>query len=106
MTKKCRNLLSFTTRLWDFVQAALDFALVSSTVPNGVNDEISENLRKYWNDGEIVEIMGVIALFGFLNRWNDSVGTEIKTGAIVSGEKYLKKTGWTTGKHTYKKNST
>ena len=81
--------------------AALDFALASSIIPNGVNDEISENLRKYWDDGEIVEILGVIALFGFLNRWNDSMGTEMEAGAIESGEKYLKKIGWTTGKHTY-----
>ncbi|UCH14033.1 MAG: carboxymuconolactone decarboxylase family protein [Bacteroidales bacterium] len=82
-------------------RAALDFALASSTIPNGVNDEITENLRKYWDEGEIVEIMGVIALFGFLNRWNDSVGTEIESGAIESGERYLKKTGWTPGKHRY-----
>ncbi len=85
-------------------RAALDFALASSTVPNSVNDEISENLRKYWDDGEIVEIMGVIALFGFLNRWNDSIGTEIEKGALESGEKYLRKTGWTAEKHNYKKN--
>lgn len=82
-------------------RAALDFALASSIIPNGVNDEISENLRKYWDDGEIVEILGVITLFGFLNRWNDSMGTEMEAGAIESGEKYLKKMGWTTGKHTY-----
>ncbi len=82
-------------------RSALDFALASSTIPNRVNDEMSENLRKYWDDGEIVEILGVIALFGFLNRWNDSMGTEIEEGAIESGEKYLKKAGWTTGKHAY-----
>lgn len=82
-------------------RVALDFALASSTIPNSVNDEISENLRKYWDDGEIVEILGVIALFGFLNRWNDSMGTEIEKGAVESGEKYLIKAGWTPGKHTY-----
>jgi uncharacterized peroxidase-related enzyme len=86
-------------------RAALDFALASSSVPNRINDEISENLRKHWDDGEIIEILGVIALFGFLNRWNDSMGTEIEPGAIESGEKYLKRNGWTTGKHTYRKNN-
>lgn len=85
----------------DSERAALDFALASSVIPNNVTDEIADNLRKYWNEGEIVEIMGVIALFGYLNRWNDSMGTEMEAGAIESGEEYLSKKGWDTGKHAY-----
>jgi hypothetical protein len=39
-----------------------------------------ENLRRnHWDEGEIVEILGVIALFGYLNRWNDSMGTSLET---------------------------
>lgn len=96
--------------IWDFKthnaftepeRAALDFALASSSIPNFVDDTIAENLRMYWDEGEIVEILGVISLFGFLNRWNDSMGTEIENGAIESGDKYLKQKGWTTGKHQY-----
>lgn len=83
-------------------KAALDFAFAASTVPNSVNDEIAEKLREYWNEGEIVEITGVIALFGYLNRWNDSMGTEIESGAVESGEKLLSQKGWTKGKHEYK----
>jgi uncharacterized peroxidase-related enzyme len=82
-------------------RAALDFAFASSTVPNSVTDEIAENLRKNWDEGEIVEITGVVALFGYLNRWNDSMGTEIENGAIESGKKHLSKKGWTEGKHSY-----
>jgi uncharacterized peroxidase-related enzyme len=82
-------------------KAALDFAFASSTIPNSVNDRIAESLRKYWNEGEIVEITGVVALFGYLNRWNDSMGTEIENGAVESGKKYLSKKGWTVGKHRY-----
>jgi uncharacterized peroxidase-related enzyme len=82
-------------------RAALDFAFSASTVPNSVTEEIAENLRKHWNDGEIVEMNGVIALFGYLNRWNDSMGTQIEDGAVESGEKYLSKKGWHTGKHNY-----
>lgn len=83
-------------------KAALNFAFASSTVPNSVDDEIATNLRKHWDEGEIVEITGVIALFGYLNRWNDSMGTEIENGALESGEKYLSKKGWTSGKHHYR----
>lgn len=82
-------------------RAALDFAYAASIIPNSVDDAIAENLRLYWDEGEIVEITGVVALFGFLNRWNDSMGTEMESGAIESGEKYLNKKGWTTGKHAY-----
>jgi uncharacterized peroxidase-related enzyme len=80
---------------------ALEFAFRCSTVPNSVDDEVAEKLRAYWNDGEIVEILGVISLFGFLNRWNDSMGTEIEPGAAESGTRYLSKKGWTPGKHSY-----
>ncbi len=96
--------------IWDFKthaafseaeRVALEFALLSSTLPNAVDDAVAEKLRTYWTAGEIVEIVGVVALFGFLNRWNDSMGTEIEQGAIESGEKLLKEKGWTTGKHSY-----
>ncbi len=82
-------------------KAALDFAFAASTVPNSVTDEIAENLRNQWDNGEIVEITGVVALFGYLNRWNDSMGTEMENGAIESGEKWLGQKGWTPGKHRY-----
>jgi uncharacterized peroxidase-related enzyme len=82
-------------------RAALDFAFSASVIPNAVDDTVAENLRQYWNEGEIVEITGVVALFGYLNRWNDSMGTEMESGAIESGEKYLSPKGWSPGKHAY-----
>lgn len=82
-------------------RVALDFAFAASVIPNAVNDEIANALRKHWDEGEIVEILGVIALFGFLNRWNDSMGTQMETGAIESGNKFLKEKGWAVGKHAY-----
>ena len=80
-------------------RAALDFSLAASQVPNAVNAEIKERLYKYWNEGEIVEMLGVISLFGYLNRWNDSMGTTMEEGAIESGNKYLAKHGFELGKH-------
>jgi uncharacterized peroxidase-related enzyme len=82
-------------------RAALEFAVVAASIPNGVDDSTAEKLRQYWDDGEIVEILGVIALFGFLNRWNDSMGTALEPDAIKSGEAFLKSEGWTVGKHAY-----
>ncbi|HRC32054.1 MAG TPA: carboxymuconolactone decarboxylase family protein [Bacteroidia bacterium] len=85
----------------DAERAALDFAVAASTIPNAVDDAIAENLRAHWNDGEIVEILGVISLFGFLNRWNDSMATELESGAIQSGEQFLSSRGWSVGKHGF-----
>lgn len=85
----------------DAERVALDFALAASVIPNAVTDEIATALRKHWDEGEVVEILGVVALFGFLNRWNDSMGTQMETGAIESGEKFLKEKGWSVGKHAY-----
>lgn len=96
--------------IWDYAQhsafspaerAALDFALAATSIPNAVDDSIAENLKQYWNDGEIVEMLGVIALFGFLNRWNDSMGTELEADANQSGMEWLAKRGWNSKKHRY-----
>jgi uncharacterized peroxidase-related enzyme len=81
-------------------RAALDFSIAASIIPNNVNDEIQKELHKYWNDGEIVEMLGVISLFGYLNRWNDSMGTTLENDAIESGNKYLGKNDWEVGKHS------
>ncbi|GLR17174.1 carboxymuconolactone decarboxylase family protein [Portibacter lacus] len=84
----------------DAERAALDLSVAASAVPNAVDEAISENMRTHWEAGEIVEIMGVIALFGYLNRWNDSMATTIESGAIESGEELLMaKSNWTGGKH-------
>ncbi|HFA50598.1 MAG TPA: carboxymuconolactone decarboxylase family protein [Bacteroidetes bacterium] len=82
-------------------RAALDLAIAASQVPNAVDDEIAENMRQHWSEGEVVEIMGVIALFGYLNRWNDSMGTQLEDPAADSAVQYLGKKGWTKGKHEY-----
>jgi len=85
----------------DGERAIFDLAIAASQVPNAVTDEISDNMRKYWDDGEIVEVLGVIALFGYLNRWNDSMGTQLEKPAADDGDKLLKKAGWEIGKHQY-----
>jgi uncharacterized peroxidase-related enzyme len=78
---------------------ALDVALAAGGVPNDVTDEMFAKLREHWNDGQIVEIVAMIALFGFLNRWNDTFATPIEGGALAVGEKYLAPHGWDAGRH-------
>jgi uncharacterized peroxidase-related enzyme len=80
-------------------RTALDFALAASTIPNNVNEKVQENLKIHWDDGEIVEILGVIALFGYLNRWNDSMATTLEDAAEESARQWLTSDGWEPGKH-------
>ena len=82
-------------------RAMFDLAIAASQVPNGVSEEIKVRVKKFFSEGEIVEILGVVALFGYLNRWNDSMGTELESPAAKSAEKILGAKGWEVGKHSY-----
>ena len=80
-------------------KAALAFAQAAASVPNAVDGKIAEELKAHWSDDEIVEILGVVSLFGYLNRWNDSMATSIEAGAVAAGEAHLGARGWSKGKH-------
>ena len=81
-------------------KAALSFAHAAAAVPNETTEEVWARLRAHWDEGSIVEITAVVALFGYLNRWNDSMGTALEDMPIEKGELRLAdKTGWSTGKH-------
>ena len=78
---------------------ALDFALAASSQPNAVTDEQFAALRAHWSEGEIVEILGVVAMFAFLNRWNDSMATPLEAQPLEVAQKAFGAQGWRAGKH-------
>ena len=80
-------------------KAALKVALHGGTSPNGVEPEHMETLLNHFNQREAVEIISVIALFGFLNRWNDSLATTLEPGPLEFAQSSLTETGWQPGKH-------
>jgi uncharacterized peroxidase-related enzyme len=80
-------------------RAALDVAVAAGCVPNAVTDEMFTELRKHWSDDEVVEIVGAIAIFGFMNRWNDTFATPIEDNALEFGEKHLASQGWDASAH-------
>ena len=81
-------------------KAALAYARAATEVPNGVTPAVMDRLRAHWDDGAIVEITAVVALFGFLNRWNDSMGSALEDLPRSRGEGRLAEaTGWAAGKH-------
>jgi len=80
-------------------RAALEVAIAGAAQPNAVDDAMFAELKKHWSEGQIVEIVAVIALFGFMNRWNDTMATPLEEEPIHVGEKHLAKSGWNVGKH-------
>ena len=92
---------------WDFENSslfseaekvALRFTIAASSVPVGTSQELEELLQHHWDETDILEIMSVIALFGYLNRWNDVMGTSLEQDAKDSAESLLQN-HWDIGKH-------
>ena len=81
-------------------RVALDFAIAAASQPNDVTDELFARLKRHWTEGQIVEIAATVALFGFLNRWNDTMATPLEEEPIEVGEKFLAQHGWKLGKHS------
>lgn len=80
-------------------RAALDFAAAAGAVPNAVNEEIMNNLKAHWNERQIVRLLAAVSLYGFLNRWNDSMATSLETAPKELADRALTPRGWDEGKH-------
>ena len=80
-------------------RAALSLALAAGTVPNQSTDEHFTELKSHFSEDEITEIVGVIALFGFLNRWNDTLATVLEDSPLAFAQAHLSARGWAVGKH-------
>ena len=83
----------------DAERVALDFAMAAGSVPNAVDAELFTRMRQHWSEEQIVQILGAVCLYGFLNRWNDSMATDLEATPQEMGEKVLSSGGWTGGKH-------
>lgn len=80
-------------------RAALRLANAAALCPNAVEDAHFEALREHFDADEIVEIVAIIATFGFLNRWNDTVATQLEDAPAEFARKTLGPSGWSAGKH-------
>jgi len=94
--------------LWDYEtsdlfsdagRAALSLAQAAGAVPNAATDAHFETLKLHYSEDQIVEIVGVISLFGFLNRWNDTLATTLEDSPLAFAEAHLKSKGWEVGNH-------
>ncbi len=80
-------------------KALIDLALAAGSVPNGATPLHFEVLRQHYSEQQCVQIVAVIALFGFLNRWNDTLATSLEAAPTEFAQTMLADAGWQIGKH-------
>ena len=80
-------------------RAALALARDASILPNAVTDAHFDELERYYSDDQKVELLAVISFFGFMNRWNDSAGTELEKPSLEFADAVLRPLGWDPGHH-------
>jgi uncharacterized peroxidase-related enzyme len=83
----------------DAERAALRLARDASLTPGAVTDAHFEALRRHYDEDAILEIVAVIALFGWLNRWNDTLGTALEARPLDFASSHLTGHGWEAGPH-------
>ena len=83
----------------DAERAALRLAFHAGQVPNAATDEHFAELAKHFDQDQIAAIVAVLSLFGYLNRWNDTMATQLEESARSFGEKMLSPNGWDVGDH-------
>ena len=96
--------------IWDFEKSplfseaercALRFAQAAASVPNMVSDEDFVELKEHYTDYQIVEMLSVIAVYGFFNRWNDTLATALEDAPKEFANQTIGSVGWNPGKHEY-----
>ena len=80
-------------------RVALELALAAGQTPNAVDDDLFARVRAHWSEAQTLEIIGVVSLFGFLNRWNDSLATSLEAHPVAVAQRHLAPHGWSGGKH-------
>jgi alkylhydroperoxidase family enzyme len=98
---KLAELWSFETsdRFDEGERAAMRLALHSGQHPNAVTDEDVDACRAHFTDEQITAIVAVCSLFGFLNRWNDTMATTLEAVPLDAAERVLAGQGWNVGRH-------
>lgn len=95
--------------LWDFEssplfsdreRAALRLALAAGATPNAVNGDHHAGVREHFTDEEARTLISVIAMSGYMNRYNDTLATVTDQESVDWARTHLTPVGWDIGKHT------
>jgi uncharacterized peroxidase-related enzyme len=94
--------------LWNFEEsdlftpaerAAIALALKAGAQPNEAGEADFDLLKQHYDEGQIVEIVATISLFGYLNRWNDTMATALEVHPSEVAQRAIGPVGWEPGKH-------
>lgn len=101
-TDRIRDLWSFETsgEFSDAERAALRFALAAGKTPGAVTAEHHREMREHYTDARIADVLAIVCVAGWLNRWNDSLATVTDQESVDWAEQNLSDLGWSAGKHT------
>jgi uncharacterized peroxidase-related enzyme len=89
-----------TSALFDDAErVALRLALAMGQSPNGVGPEHFAALREHYDDEQIIEMVAAVCLFGFWNRWNDTLATDLERPVAELAEAVIGDRGWKPGRH-------
>ncbi len=80
-------------------KAVVAISLAAGKVPNETDESHFKALGVHYDERQIVQIVAVISLFGFLNRWNDTMATQLESAPIEFAETVLSEGGWSLDKH-------
>jgi uncharacterized peroxidase-related enzyme len=80
-------------------RAALRVAQGAGQAPNAVTADDMAALKQHFTDEQIVDLVAVISMFGFLNRWNDTFATQLEADPIAHAKAHMAEHGWDAGKH-------
>jgi uncharacterized peroxidase-related enzyme len=82
-------------------RSAINLAIATGSRPNEVNENMINNVLKYWTEKELIELLSAIALYGFLERWNSSLATQLEDKPKMLAADIFAKGGvtWNNGKH-------
>ena len=75
-------------------RAALDLAAAAGSAPPAVTDAHFTELKKHWSEDAIVEMVSVLALLGWLNRWCQTLAPELEPDALAFAQTHLAASGW------------
>jgi uncharacterized peroxidase-related enzyme len=80
-------------------RAALEFADAAGRGPGAMTDAHFDELKRHFSEDAIVELVSVVSLLGWLNRWNITLATELEPKAAAFAEQHLARSGWQPGVH-------
>ncbi len=98
---RIRDIWTFedSTEFSEAEKAAMRLARDGAGVPNTVEPSHFAELRRHYSDRQIVEMLAVISLAGWYNRWNNSIATVTDQESVDWARENLQVVGWTLGKH-------